>query len=147
MTRQRTIFWIGLLIYGASFLLVAVAGPAVPSGPARGYHSAFLPLLVPLAEVQAILRSARSDLGAAEFFSLLITGLINPVFVFTTILMLRKPDQRPVSILRAIVLLMIPFSWAVFHYEDLYPREGYFLWIIGMLLVLFSNKVATIHSP
>ena len=37
---------------------------------------------------------------------------------------------------------MVPFSWAVFVYEKLYPREGYFVWIIGMLLVLFSRELA-----
>ncbi len=42
--------------------------------------------------------------------------------------------------MRVVVLAVIPFSWGVFYYEDLYPREGYFLWIFGMLLVLFSAK-------
>jgi hypothetical protein len=37
---------------------------------------------------------------------------------------------------------MAPFCWVVFHYENLYPREGYFLWILGMLLALFSPNLA-----
>jgi hypothetical protein len=34
---------------------------------------------------------------------------------------------------------MIPFSWIVFYVEQLNPREGYFLWIAGMMLILFST--------
>jgi hypothetical protein len=34
---------------------------------------------------------------------------------------------------------MIPFSWVIFHYENYCPREGHFLWILGMLLVLVSG--------
>jgi hypothetical protein len=36
---------------------------------------------------------------------------------------------------------MIPFSWLIFHYENLFPREGHDLWIIGIvLLVLFGRS-------
>ncbi len=46
------------------------------------------------------------------------------------------------AVLRIVVILMIPFCWVVFHYESLHPREGHFVWIIGMLLVLFSPELA-----
>jgi hypothetical protein len=29
---------------------------------------------------------------------------------------------------------MIPFCWVVFYHYGFYPREGYFLWLFGMLL-------------
>ena len=31
---------------------------------------------------------------------------------------------------------MFPFCWIVFHFDHLYPREGYFLWTAGMTLML-----------
>jgi hypothetical protein len=43
--------------------------------------------------------------------------------------------------------MMIPFCWIVFHYENLSPRLGHFLWILGMLLVLFANKISTDRVP
>jgi len=76
-----------------------------------------------------------------EFFSLLISGWINPLFLITIILMSRKRFSQPIAILKIIILLMIPFCWIVFYYEKLYPREGHFLWVIGMLLTLFSSKL------
>jgi len=39
------------------------------------------------------------------------------------------------------VVVMIPFSCVVFHYEHFYPREGYFLWVLGMLLALFADEL------
>jgi hypothetical protein len=46
------------------------------------------------------------------------------------------------------MLLMIPCCWVVFHDEKLYPREGHFVWIIGMLLVLFSStRTLTSRAP
>ena len=34
---------------------------------------------------------------------------------------------------------MMPFCWLAFYTESLYPREGYFLWTVAMILVLFSK--------
>jgi hypothetical protein len=36
---------------------------------------------------------------------------------------------------------MIPCCWIVFHYEDLFPREGHILWVAAMLLMLFSSTL------
>jgi hypothetical protein len=45
------------------------------------------------------------------------------------------------KILRNVILLMLPFCWIEFLYWHVYPREGYFLWIGAMLLILFSNEL------
>jgi hypothetical protein len=81
-------------------------------------------------------------ISALESTSLFVSGLINLVFLAIVILMLVKPSHRLVLIAKVALLLMAPFCWVVFHYEGLYPREGYFLWIFGMLLVLFSTNLA-----
>ncbi len=135
-TGRPKLFWIGLLIYVFSFFLVAVAGQRVLSGPARGYHCASYAFLLPL---QAP-RGESLTHNLLEFISLLISGWINPVFLIAVALFLNGRHKRSFTILRVIIFLMIPFCWIVFFYEGLYPREGYFLWIMAMLLVLFSDS-------
>ena len=49
-------------------------------------------------------------------------------------------NRRPFKILRTITLLMIPFCRIVFHHERLVPREGHVLWIVAMVLALFSDS-------
>lgn len=75
----------------------------------------------------------------------LISGLINPVFIAALVALL-KQHWRLFRVLRVFVLLMLPFCWITF--EILRPREGYFLWTLGMLLVFFSNswKQSTVPS-
>jgi hypothetical protein len=139
MTLQRKILLVGMLVYAVSFSLVAVGGGGLFAG-ARGYQCA----------VESISMSLHlSGLGIPVFenVSVHISGLINPIFLATVILMLVKPCHRLVLIAKVALLLMAPFCWVVFHYEDLYPREGYFLWILGMLLVLFSKDLAARYRP
>ena len=138
MTVERKILWAGMLVYAVSFFLVAVGGSGLYAG-APGFACAVEAISAPL---------HLSDLGilAFENISLHISGLINPVFLATVILMLVRPSHRLVLIAKVALLLMAPFCWIVFHYENLYPREGYFLWILGMLLTLFSTNLAASNS-
>jgi len=76
-----------------------------------------------------------------EYVALVISGWINPVFLIVVALMLRGGYQRTEAILKVFVLLMIPFGWVVFYRYSFYPREGHFLWILGMVLALFSFQV------
>ena len=43
------------------------------------------------------------------------------------------------KVLRYAVLFMIPFSWIAFMYRHVYPHEGYVLWVVGMVLILYCN--------
>jgi hypothetical protein len=140
--KRQHIFWIGLFLYVVSFFLPSIAGPVVRSGPARGYHCAFFSLLLPLdpnsfARDQVLFKG-----GLVEHLSLFISGCINPVFLSAAALGFSGRRQLSMAVLRILVILMMPFCWIVFHYESLYPREGYFVWIIGMLLVLFSRELS-----
>ena len=77
-----------------------------------------------------------------QYFPLLISGWINPLFLIAAVLGFLGRHERSFAALRIVVVLMIPFCWVVFYYEDLYAREGHFVWILGMLLVLFSREIA-----
>jgi hypothetical protein len=80
--------------------------------------------------------------GRLDFVATLITGWINPAFLVTVALASFSRHRRLIAVLRIVVLLMVPFSWIEFHYQSVYPREGYFLWTVGMLLVLFSRELS-----
>jgi hypothetical protein len=72
-----------------------------------------------------------------------VAAWINPVFLITAFLVLAETHQRLVVILKVAVILMIPFTWLFFAtFRLLYPREGHFAWVLGMLLVLFSDRLA-----
>jgi hypothetical protein len=139
---QRIVFWTGLLLYVASFFpgifgyrLVAVKthNPTTIGGyyEFTGFDCAKAALLGPWEE------HGPRDVSD---FSLLISGWINPLLVITVFLALWKKYPRATAILRIMILLMIPFCWVFFYYTESYPREGHFLWVIGMLLMLFSGK-------
>jgi hypothetical protein len=136
MTRQRAIAWIGLSLYGVSFFLVAVDAPDPMLGWSCAYFALLLPLTTPL--------SAPVFSGSAFLYlAMLVSGWINVMFPIALILHASRRHRRMVVILRAIILLMMPFCWPVFYYEALrFPREAHFVWIIGMLLVLFSEELS-----
>ena|SRR6266496_4895738 len=137
MSPKRTLFWVGLLIYSISFALFW--GSRVPGcGPSRGYLAAIFALVLPLKENPFSVGWLFHDM-IFEYVALLISGWINPVFLIVVAFMLRQRYQRTVAILRIIVLLMFPFCWVVFYYYGFYPREGHFLWLVGMVMVLFSS--------
>jgi hypothetical protein len=130
MKIRNRLFGLGLLIYVASFFLTAVVGRGFSLVSVSGYNCAYLSLVAPWTE------DYRNSLASAV--PLEISGLINLVFWAAAVLILRKTNPRLVRGLRIATLVMIPFSWIVFYIEQLNPREGYFLWIAGMMLVLFS---------
>jgi hypothetical protein len=72
--------------------------------------------------------------------SLPISGLINPFFLITAAYAELKPSTRTTAILKVIVVLMFSACWMVFYHDQLRPREGYFVWLLGMLLVLLSSQ-------
>ncbi len=134
--KQRYILWIGLLLYAASFFLIAVVG----RGAARGYICAYSALSFPWSgNLFGPLGIFENKL--LEYVAVLISGWINLVFLVAAILAVRERSGRMLAALRIAVILMIPFCWVVFRYQDLYAREGHFVWILGMLLTLFSREI------
>jgi hypothetical protein len=131
-------FRAGLLIYSVSFALFWGSCRVPGCGPSRGYLAAFFALVLPLKENPFSVGWLFHDM-IFEYVALLISGWINPLFLIILALMLPARHQRAVAILRIVLLLMIPFCWVVFYHYGFYPREGYFLWLFGMLLALFSS--------
>jgi hypothetical protein len=82
-----------------------------------------------------------------EYFSLLGSGLINPMFLTTFFLQLFKVRPQAIVLLRNIAISMIPLCWVVFRYDHLYPREGHVLWVVGMLLTLFARPNPQVKPP
>jgi hypothetical protein len=141
MKRNRQIFWIGLLIYVLSFFLAAV-GPFDASKPMSGYFCAYATLLFSWEQAKLWLHGVPSINKPLEYVSVLISGWINPAFLLAVLVTSDSPSKSSVVAGRIILILMIPFCWIVFYYHQLYPREGYFLWIAGMLMVLFPHSAA-----
>src|SRR6266700_4122991 len=135
-TAKRTLFSVGILIYIGSFFLFAFGGGG--GRPVPGYGAAILAVLIPWQQNPFSSLSIFHDI-IFEYVALLISGWINPLFLIILALMLPGRHQRVVTILRIVLLLMIPFCWVVFYYQGFYPREGHFLWLVGMFLVLFSS--------
>lgn len=134
MRIYRLLFWSGFLLYVVAFFLPAVYETG--SAPLHGYYCA----LVTLVQVWTREGGALLHEEPLNYVSLVISGWINPLFLISVILIPIRKAQRALGILRIIILLMLPICWIVFHNVKVRPREGYFLWVIGMLLVLFSNK-------
>jgi hypothetical protein len=127
MKISRLALLIGMVLYVVSFFLPAAKeAHAIP-----GYLCAYLALVLPW--IREPLKSLRSD--PLNLFSILLSGWINPVFLLTIILLLRK--ARLGAVLRIALLFMFAAPW-IFFYKDLRPQTGYFLWTGAMLLALFS---------
>lgn len=141
MTAQSKAFWAGFAVYLVSFVVTAVDGAAVRSGPALGYHCAFYSLLFGAGEAVSLLRGNATIFGPAEILALLASGVTNVVFAAAVVLALVGRSRRAEGVIvKYLVILMFPFSWVVLYHERLYPVLGYFLWAVGMALVLFTNK-------
>jgi hypothetical protein len=134
-TSRGMLVVVGLSLYVASFFLLAIGDFGwLAADPQRGYSCAEFTLVFPFSE------DGRSLLHEKpiEYFSLLGSGLINPSFLTTFFLQLFRVRPQAIVVLRNLTILMIPLCWVVFRYEHFYPREGYVLWIVGMLLTLFA---------
>jgi len=146
LPRHLKLFWIGLLIYVASFFLFATGG-SVGDGRMPGFLCAFFAFVLP----PDLAKKALFDnvpistvIGPVPYFSLLIAGWINPVFLITAFLFLAGIHRRLADILKVAVVLMIPFTWLFFATDRMFhPREGHFFWVVGMLLVLFSDRLVS----
>jgi hypothetical protein len=134
---------VGLSLYVASFFLLAIGDFGRLVGPVRGYFCAEVALVSPFSE------DGRSLLHEKpiEYFSLLGSGLINPVFLTTFFLQLFRVRPQAILVLRNLTILMIPLCWIVFRYERYYPREGHVLWIVGMLLTFFAMSSLLAEPP
>jgi hypothetical protein len=131
-------------MYGVSFLLVALAETSASPGTQSffGFFCASFAFCYPWVEARDVLfHNVPPLFGPLAYASLLVAGWINPVFLLVACLDLTNARLRLASILRMVILGMIPFAWFFAFYEiRTYPREGHFLWLLGMLLVMYPQQ-------
>jgi hypothetical protein len=138
VSRNPALFRLGLVIYVLSFFLIATGDSQGPTGRMRGYECAYLAIASALTSTP--FSPASADYAPPFLYlSILISGLINLVFLGYATLAFLKRTPRTARALKFALLSMIPFCWVVFHHLAVYPREGHVFWVIGMLLVLFSS--------
>jgi TctA family transporter len=136
----KWIRWIALLagigMFAASFLLPAVkqASSAPGSHGMSGYECAFIALVVVLEQGGKLVQQ-----NPVQFFAVLFSGWINPLFLVSLLLILIKPRWQLSVWFRYLVTAMFVCCWIVFYQVHLDPRQGYFLWMFGILLALYSN--------
>ena len=139
MTRQLRIFWWGILIYAVSFFLVAAQfGPT----PWFGFLAAIYSFCLPWDNHGWVVDHWGPFHNYFQWAALVVSGWINPVFIITAFLDLSGQYPRTVAVLRIVILAMIPFCWVFFAFAFMIPREGHFAWVAGMVMVLFSKKIA-----
>jgi hypothetical protein len=129
----------GLCTYVLSFFLVAIDDGNKFFGRMVGYQCAYSVVHGALTTTPF---SPNSPDYAPPFiyFSILISALINPVFLAYVTLRFLKRTSRTTRPLKLALLSMIPFSWVVLRNLEVYPREGHICWVVGLLLVLFSDS-------
>ena len=71
----------------------------------------------------------------------LVTGWINPLFLVTLWYLVRG-RRDTVGSLRIALFLMILCCWVVFYAFEMYPREGFLVWVVGMGLVVSSPELS-----
>lgn len=133
MRRQGIIFWIGLLIFAVSFALIAVGDTTPRSAPMQGYQCAVFAFIVPLRN------SSDFHVPPSDIF-IFISAWTNVVFLGFLLVVLLARSHLGLSLFRFFILSTIPFPWMAFYYGPYYPREGYFLWLAGILLVVFYTR-------
>jgi hypothetical protein len=138
VSTKLALFRLGFVFYVLSFFLVATDDhKGIHLGRLRGYQCAYS--VVPAALTTTPFSPGSTDyVPPSIYLSILISALITPVFLVNATLIFLKRAPRTASLLKFLLLAMIPFCWVVFHALAVYPREGHFFWVIGMLLVLFS---------
>lgn len=137
MKISTILICLGILLYVVSFFLIAVKNVDNDAG-FSGYWCALTTLTAPWgSEGLKQLRQAPLD-----FFSVLLSGWINPLFLIVVIVRWISPRSRLGWILFTLVLLMFPACWIVFARAHLRPSSGYFVWTMGMLMALLAGAFA-----
>jgi hypothetical protein len=140
MKITTILVWLAILAYVGSYFLTAVkdatASPRAAGYP--GYFCAYITLTSPWGS--SGVNELRQD--PVDFFSVLFSGWINPLFLIALIVRWRRPHGRLGWILGALLLILFPACWVVFFKAHLRPSTGYFLWSAAIVVALFSTAFA-----
>ena len=142
MERSEQVLLIALLIFTISFFLPAIWIPHVTPHTATGYWCAYVTLVFPWNS------DGLKELSSApvEYFAVLLSGWINPLFLISTFLSRREKTRKLSRTLRTVVLCLLPACWVVFATEHVYPFIAYFIWTAAMITALFSGSFAATNN-
>jgi hypothetical protein len=138
--HRKPPFFLGLVLYVVSFFLFVTGNEPRGSVQMRGYVCAGATLFMILEEPQL------TNLPRRVRLWVFVSGLINPVFLFA-VLVPWDHQGRSFAIARIVTTLMLGATVAVFVMGHDSPREGYFLWLVGILLTLYSRPTEPHLSP
>lgn len=141
MTTDK-IFRVGLLFYSISFFLIAAkeTQPSLGGLPPIGCFLAVEAFVYPLMIAYGRLHGWNSMPDLGPYICVLLSGWVNPSFVLAVLFAQMDILPQLGRWLRFLTLSLIPFTALALYRFPMLPREGYFLWVIGILLVLFSNR-------
>jgi hypothetical protein len=129
---------VGLAMFAYSFKLPAIretVKPGVTGNTLLGYNCAVLALVQPWGkDGMTILHS-----DPVGWFCILVSGWINPVFLIALIFLLFKPGSRINRIFLILLPLMFIACWIVFQKIHFSAFTGFYAWMCGILLTLFSD--------
>jgi hypothetical protein len=132
------LFLAGLALFAFSFTLPSIrelAKPGATPNKMLGYDCAITALLVPWGKDGFTIM--RSD--PLSYFSILLSGWINPLFLIALVLALVRASWRVNQLLRIIIPVMFIFCWIVFYKIHFRAYTGYWVWMAGVLLALWSQ--------
>lgn len=136
MRRNWILVLLGFAIFVAAFFLPAIKEVSASANDKGiiGYKCALLALELPWGSDGAKILHDTPGM----YFSILISGWINPAFLIVLVLVLIRPASRVFWALRVLVALMFVACWIVFGQIHFRAQIGYYLWMAGILLALFS---------
>jgi hypothetical protein len=150
MKVPNKIFWTSLALYLISFFLIGVGdriGIHDRSSPWFGFICAYMTLLASHDALRLGLQRAPFEGQQLANISMIISGWINPGFVLSVFLDLAEQNPKTVFALKVTLLGMIAFTVLFFiTNQNVYPREGYFLWVASMLMTMFSSRFSASDS-
>lgn len=136
MKIYRFLVLLSVLVFIGSFFLIAVRdASSTNSSGFTGYWCALTTLTAPWGSDG--LKELRQD--PVEFFSVLFSGWINPLFIITLVVSWIRPRGRSKLILGTLVLLFFPACWVVFARAHVRPSVGYFVWSGAMVVALLAG--------
>lgn len=135
MEKNQKVLLIALVVFAVSFFLPAIWIPNATPRTLQGYWCAYRTLVSPWTA------EGLNDLTKepVQFFSVLFSGWINPLFLISLVLLQRENSRKLGRTLRVAVLCFMPACWIVFVQDGVYPFVGYFIWTAGIIVALFSS--------
>jgi len=128
----------GLALFAWGFMQPAVREASASPGAVgmRGYTCATVTLITPWGKDGArMLHDAPVD-----YFSMLISGWINPAFLLVLIFTLIRPVSVASTVLSMLVVLMFSACWVIFVRHHFVPLRGYYMWMGGIIVALTAAK-------